>query len=336
MPKKWFRFPNGKIITIKEALSGKNEIANKFYPIPYLEAIAEDRPWKGRVSVTMAQGGLRETWLKFNTDYIVNTDGEYYRMLGIGVHTNFEHDAKKVGDYTYEAEQFVNYEGITGRYDLLIHYKKSNVLIDYKTTASNHMKKVLGFGKIGVEPDLNENGEQQFYKRDCKSGRKGDIKVKPVYGFDKELQQLDRYAYQLNMYRVALQATGKIINEMKIFFIIRDASTQTAIRNGFTENTMYIDIPYIDDKIILEYFQSRQKKILTAMKRSEKLRKIGLPNREFLSAAKIEGLIPEPCTAEECWNGHKCKYFCNQKECCKIIGDNKYLGKEENNETKTD
>lgn len=134
------------------------------------------------------------------------------------------------------------------------------------------MKSKHGFTGL---PDVFENGELI------------DFKVSSVYT---RQDTIDKWAQQINAYRLLLEEAGHKVNRMRVQLICRDAK-----RTRGHPYLKWIDIPHIEDDIIIKYFVLKREVLLNALESKK---------------------IPPQCTSEENWGGTKCKYFCSTaKEC---------------------
>lgn len=323
MPKKWFIYPDGIREEIAFVLSGKSQIAPLYAPITYYMQIGEDREWKGHASVTGCLNGTRFVWLKYHVDYTVDVDASCWLVLGTGVHSALE--AKKDTD-KYKAENFVKYLGIWGRYDLV--EKEADgiwTLSDTKTSGSYYVQKALGIREKGRKPITEADGNPLYYVRNGKHGKVGDPKTEPAYVMNLLQGDIFNEKMQTNFYRLALNNSGMKIERLKIFYIIKDGGLACAKGRGLARRTYYIEIPIEDKAIVEKFFISQSDKLIMHMKESAELRAKNLPVEKFISEAKSLEVIPEICNARECWDGMRCKMYCEVKEACSMIGDNKYL-----------
>jgi hypothetical protein len=72
------------------------------------------------------------------------------------------------------------------------------------------------------------------------------------------------------------------------------------------ENVILVEIPRVDDQIILDHYANLQAEITEAFKTG----------------------TPRICNSEECWDGRKCKGYCPVSEFCQRMEQGEIFKKE--------
>lgn len=298
MPKKWFMCPDGETIEIASCLE-KCRMGHRCAPKPYLEMAGEWRPWSGKASVTMLDRCLRMTWLSQRVDFCESPDRSAFRIIGTRGHSKLESHAEEG-----TAETFMDIEGIRGVADLVEEEDGEYVLTDYKVVGSFAVAKMLGIGKVGEKPILDETGEPVLYVRGPKAGK---AKTEDVYGIDPVKADVSDYQVQPNLYKIAWEATnpGKKIARLQIFAIVRDGGLYIAKSRGVQRNTYVVPIPILPEDEIKSWAQERRAEIEEAM---------------------ASDVMPSVGTAKQTWDGAFCKGYCAMSEACRAAGDNPWLG----------
>jgi hypothetical protein len=147
--------------------------------------------------------------------------------------------------------------------------------------------------------------------------------MKSVWKRDPAAANFYTYANQLNKYRVDLKRyKGIEVDELFLFIMVRDANTGNAMSNGVKEKTYYVKVPILPDEEIEKYYSERGAELVSMIEGT-------ISNTSTLTDEERERNIirsmPKMCDSEECWDGRKCKYYCEVAEFCKQAGDNPYL-----------
>ena len=100
---------------------------------------------------------------------------------------------------------------------------------------------------------------------------------------------------QINRYRIMHENVGLKVNRMKMQVVVRDGNTFTASSRGIDKSVYMIDIPRIDDDIVMDYFSIKSAFLLDCIENNK---------------------LPVKCSERECWNGNKCEKYCNVREFC--------------------
>ena len=324
MPKVYFKFPGGANHTIDDTLAGK--IPQKLfdmYPLPYYEAAAEDRAWKGRPSVTgISSNGPRETFLRYVVPYAVDLDNFSNAFAGIERHSKFESDSPT-------KELYIATEEISGRLDNLEERPDGELwLIDYKLVGSFAYRMFKGITLENV-PSTDEFGTPQFFKSGDKKGIARTHKV-PV--INPEKADIKKYVRQLNMYRYLVEQElvkglpglehlkDRKIDRLKVFFQIRDGGVRTASINGVEGNAYLEDIPFVPDDKVLAFIQKRGAMVTNAV---DGYLATNSPLEQNVPALKM--FAPPVCDSYDAWEGRKCRDYCPVSFDCKRLEDNPWL-----------
>jgi hypothetical protein len=306
MPVKYF-LDNGQKFLVSECLE-KGLLSNK-YPLAYLIECSSDRKWHGTPSVTQCLNGTRMEYLKILCDYAIDPAGQAFRIVGTRAHKKLEKLAPKQSF----SEMKINENDITGTADLLEQQPNGEWwLTDYKTSGSYAVAKALGLVKK-KRPAVDENGDPVLYVKSGAWGKAGDQKTEDYWEVDPEAVDMKDWVMQLNMYRIISEKYFDIkIGKLKIFIVVRDGGTIQAKNNGVSENIYYIDVPFLDDEEVETFFKYKRVNLVTHL---------GL----YDATENLKESAPEMCSEEECWNGARCKKYCDVAEFCKAIGDNNHL-----------
>jgi uncharacterized protein YukJ len=149
----------------------------------------------------------------------------------------------------------------------------------------------LGLTKVQV-PITDDLGHAVVLK----TGRnKGLPKTKQ--GWEKDIQKglndiLD-WSYQMNRYRISVEVYGFPISKMIVQCIPRDGNTYIAKNRGVDKNVILVEIPRLDDQMILDHYANLQAEISEAF---------------ATGRARI---------SRESWDGRKCKGYCPMHVQCK-------------------
>lgn len=275
----------GELIPVKDAMGGALSFK---YPGAYLRTVAGERKVEekpgSKLHVTQLLRGTRENYLRMLVDYAEDPDEGAFLVVGSSAHVLL---ANHAGDMD-EAEKAFPDEDVTGTLDML---EEDGTLIDYKTWGSYAVVKALGIIKEG-------KGKDAVYSRDPD---RADLK-------DLELQ--------MNRYRMYAEKAGLEVKRMKCFVVVRDGGLQIARTRGVDQKTYYLDVPFVDDEKVDEYFDRKRKELLEHLvKRSVLADSEGITQEEA-----TKGGAPPACTSKECWDGNKCKGYCAVADVCEELG----------------
>ena len=298
MPLTRFNCPDGESIEIPECLEDCR-MGERCLPLTMLRSFGRERPIVDKLSVTQLSNGTLLEYLRATHPYSTEPYNRSFPLIGTNMHSRMEEN-RGFGDLV---EIRVDHDLFYGTADLLTpdeYFPNFYRLLDYKTYGSYRAGKFLGKQSVDVP-----SGE--LYKR--KTVRKGvtywpgQEKPTEVLYFDRDASEQDSEAWQLNTYRVGLEAQGYKISDMEICVTLRDAGAQTA-RAGFDRNIYMMPIGYIPDELVLERAELKQSKY-----------------RKALSS----GVMPEKCSDDETWNGVRCKSWCEVRHLCPFGGENAVL-----------
>lgn len=289
MPAKWFICPDNERIEICQCLDGGCRISGdlpggRCLSIRTLRAIADQRPWKGKPSTTQLIKGTREAYLELTTDYPIDPQGALFRVRGSRGHATLE---KFVGPDEL-SELRLHGEHSSGMFDL--YDETTRTLYDDKFWGSYKIMRALGLHQVDVP-----TGE--FYKTDCKSGKKGDPKTRKEWLPGGYRDCFDT-AVQLNDYRIKLEALGFPVEQMVIEAIARDGNCWIAQKRGIQQNGVLIPINRISDHWVGMYMRKKAELLLRALEL---------------------GKVPSVCKPRETWHGKKCERYCDVREMCAAI-----------------
>jgi len=287
MPAKWFACPAGTI-EIEECLCAcpiSAELpAGRCLSLRTLRALALQRKWTGEPSTTQLIKGTREAYLEITTNYAFNPQDRLYAVHGSKVHAYLD---QFTGLNELSEERL--YDAVSsGSFDF--YDPESELLIDSKTWGSYKVMKALGLYQVDVP-----TGE--YFKRDGKTGKKGDPKTRKEWVEGGVKDRLD-VAIQLNDYRIKLEEVlpaGHEVKRMAVEALVRDGGLKAASMRGVEGNGILIPINRVSDHRIKKYMAEKARRLHHA-----------LDHRE----------LPKLCNRRERWAGRKCEAYCNVREAC--------------------
>lgn len=306
MPAKYFLDGENKYL-IKNVLARKETMPG--YPLAYLAAIGAEREWDGYLHVTDLYNGLRQTFLKYCAWYGIDPDGSSFAVAGTLRHKILEDLGSDFSEVS------VVYRDIKGTLDVLeLISDLGYVITDYKNQGAYAVRKYMGWTKKSV-PVLDDFGVQVYLK----SGKNiGKPKYKGEWFLDPSKAETEQYDYQLNLYRKALETTLDIkIDEMRIFFMLRDGGLAATRDSGLKNNTYLLPVKTLSNEVIDKYIDERA---VTGPVIKEFLDKNGGPTEDNIEALKA--YCPMMCTPEERWYDResgiskKCEFYCPVKDIC--------------------
>lgn len=293
MPARYFTCPDGGRIEIVECLKeGGCRMPNRCATRSYLKMVSSERVWTGVPSTTMLIGGTMLAFLRLTKEYAISPDDRAFMIHGTKGHARLEgfEDEFSLAEGKLEDPE----RGVTGIFDVVETEDGKSILVDYKTSGSFKVAKALGFWV-----DTEETGE--VYK----SGkRKGEARTRKILKRDDAHVDRWEWTLQLNNYRMMLEAKGHRVDEIRIMCVVRDGNTYIARSRGVFRNVYYFKIPFLNDKIVVEYFRAKRRDLLLALK---------------------QGYWKYPCSEQESWGGIRCKSYCEVAEHC-LLG--KFLKQE--------
>ena len=272
--------PNGvEVGCIRCGSAGK--VQNRCEPLPYLHLAAAEREWTGTPSTTQLLNGTMMSFLKITKPYAIDPDGMAFAIHGTLAHTQLEEKARELG---MVAEVSATLDGRNVA-DLIEKDNGDVILTDYKTWGSFRVAKALGIVEAGKKPD--PSGE--VYKSSGKWGKAGSPKMVSV--FQQVSSESDNYEaeLQLNRYRIMLAKLEINITRMRVHAIVRDGGLAVAKSRGVDRNTYLIPIKEWDNNIVEAYFEKKETDLKAALKLGD---------------------WHESCDNRECWDGVRCREYC--------------------------
>jgi len=292
MPLTRFICPDQEEREISQCLQKCPRTEGRCLSLPTLMAIADGRPWTGKPSTTQLLNGTRLAYLQITKGYSVDPFDRAFALLGSRHHHRFEVIAKKLNALS---EEKLDGE-VTGILDLLVPdetiTEEAYELWDYKTSGSFKVAKALGLvGRKVPDP----TGE--VYKTSGKWGKAGSIKM--ITQYERDLLAVDMWdwEFQLNHYRIKIEAIGFPVSKMKIQATVRDGGTMVAEGRGIDQNIFVIPVARYDDRLITDYFAQKREALLSALESKQ---------------------LPPPCDAKETWDGRRCEAFCDVWQFCDV------------------
>ncbi|GAG13645.1 unnamed protein product, partial [marine sediment metagenome] len=105
---------------------------------------------------------------------------------------------------------------------------------------------------------------------------------------------------QLNNYTIMLEGYGLSVGKMQLQVTVRDGGLQIARTRGVDFNIRLIPIKRLDNTFVKYYFGNKHNDLINSLEEYK-----ADPN-----------YLPEPCDDEECWNGARCRGWCEVAEYC--------------------
>ncbi len=282
----WFRCPDGEIIPYKDCLT-KCRMPERCETLPYLHLASDEREWTGEASTTQLLNGTMYSFLKITMPYTIDPDDMAFAIHGTKSHTQLEEKAKELG---LPSELSATHDG-RNIIDLIEYEDEVLTLTDYKTWGSFRVAKALGIVQTGKKPD--PSGE--VYKRGGIWGAAGSSKMVSV--FQQMSNEVDNFEaeLQLNRYRIMLEETGIPVGRMRVHAIVRDGGLAVARGRGVERSTYIIPIQRLPDDKVKMYFHIKAKSLEEALR-----------NNSWTT----------PCDNRECWDGARCRGYCEVASFC--------------------
>tara|TARA_E500000331_G_C17206360_1_gene691576 strand:+ start:594 stop:1475 length:882 start_codon:yes stop_codon:yes gene_type:complete len=289
MPAIGFIYPEGDTISFEDALDNNKLDINRMgvYPTA-LKEMAKQRDPDRKPSVTELLNGTCQAYLQRTKEYYIDPQSLAFSLAGTLHH-------KKLEDNASEEEAEIQLEGldITGIVDL--YDKDTKSLIDYKNTGSYKASQILG-----MEFFLEDDPSGEVYKRTGRWGRKGTPKKVKRYWANPEKADFGDWSWQINMYRYMLESTGHQVESMYVQMTVRDGGILAARDRGIEKNIYLVEVPYIHNDHLLDYFRDKRDRLLESLEKS---------------------ITPEKCSKKETWDGMKCKKYCEVRYQCPHINN---------------
>jgi len=227
------------------------------------------------------------SFLKITQPYAIDPDDMAFSIHGTLAHSQLEEQAKELG---MVAELSATLDGRNVA-DLIEKDNGDITLTDYKTWGSYRVARALGIVETGKQPD--PSGE--VYKSSGKWGKAGSPKMVPV--FRAMAQEADNYEaeLQLNRYALMLEPMGIFATKMRVHAIVRDGGLVIAKSRGVDRNTYLIPVERLDREMVEEYFHKKEMDLLKALEL---------------------GKWTIPCDNRECWDGVRCRNYCEVVQYC--------------------
>jgi hypothetical protein len=290
MPVTKFICPDG-IETDKDVcISGICRMHKRCAPIPFLKQAGLVRPFDGKPSTTQLLNGTREEFLKLTKPISIKPFSKAFAILGTGAHSALDTN----DDWSFNEERLSD-SIASGQFDRIEKQEDGSWwLIENKTYGSYKVNKALGL-VAQKKPAFYPNGDPVLYVKSGKGFKAGDQKQETFY-LQEGKPDMDDLILQQNRNRMLVEGSLKTkISEMKCFIIVRDGNTVTAKDRGILETCYYIDVPFMLDEKVDLYFSTKAKALTDALS---------------------TGTLPPLCSPSECWEGMKCKNFCDVAEFC--------------------
>jgi len=256
-------------------------------PLTYLHLAAEEREWTGEASTTQLLNGTMYTFLKITQPYVIDPDDVAFRIHGTKSHEQLERIANRLG-IPAEISTTSDKRNVV---DLIEFEDDMITLTDYKTWGSFRVAKALGLVETGKKPDPSG----AVYKKSGYWGKAGTAKMMSV--FQQMPQEVDNQEteLQLNRYRIGLKEFNVTPDKMRAHVMVRDGGLAVARSRGITRNTYLIPIPQLDDDMVTKYFTGKAYELDQALE---------------------NGKCDEPCNNRECWDGIRCRDYCEVAMYC--------------------
>lgn len=285
----------------------------EYFPMNYMMLVIDERPWRGKPSVTQCINGTRLEYLKLLIDFGVNPDDSAFRVIGTRGHALLEPFAP-VRDL---AELPLDGDELTGRLDILEHVGQDRYwLTDTKTWGSYPVMRALGLVKK-KRPAVDENGQPVLYQKSGKWGKAGTQKTEDYYEIDPAAVDMKDAELQLNGYRVLLKDYfGVTAEKVRIFAIVRDGNTVSSRGRGLFKNTYMIWAKELPDDKVRSYFFAKARVLTEYMEAV-----LEEADHELSWEANVAKHIPPPCSKEEAWDGNRCRGYCPVAEFCARVGN---------------
>lgn len=300
MPATHLICPDGSTISFEECKASCKQCQRCMPKTVILTVInqAKDRGL-AKHSVTELLRGTRESYLIKKYNYAVHPHRYLAAIEGTGLHllneTTVIDSLKKDGYDENENPGWAKVETrfandiATGQIDAYgyIFNDEELVLCDYKLTSSFKVMKALGIASVDVPTG-------DFYKTGLKAGTEKTRKVL-TSGHPK---QCFEWILQQNFYRMLLEENGYPVDGMYIHAYVKDFGAGLSSSRGITKPSYTIKLGKVSNHWIRIWFKEKQRRLDYALETNT---------------------LPEKCSAKECWNGRKCRDFCDVAEICQKL-----------------
>ena len=281
-----FICPDGQTIKVEDCLD-TCRLGLRCQEKPDLYLMSQEREWTGTPSTTQLINGTMLEFLKLTQPYYVDPDRRVFMLQGTKNHELLDQAAKELGlaseialSIDRNILDYITWEG------------DKVSLIDRKWWGSYKVAKALGIVQVGRQPDPSG----AVYKTSGRWGKAGSPKMIAVFAAVPEKANNWEAELQLNNYRILLfKAISLKIDEQYLRVVVRDGGLVSAKNKGVYRNSYRIDVPFLPDNKVEDYFEFKKASLLSA-----------LANGEWQL----------PCTAEETWEGLRCEEWCEVWEHC--------------------
>jgi hypothetical protein len=284
--------PDGEFIEIDKCLApGGCRMSKRCATLPYLRLVASEREYRG-VTPSMAGNGPRLIFLRQIVDYAIDPQDRAFAALGVGVHG-------KLSLHAYSdnilAEEPLSDKFTKGTPDCLEKNEFGNgyILTDYKTYGSFKVSRCIGAYKETVTL-TDKEGKPLVYKSGQK---KGEVKTRQELRINPGKADLREQTLQLNRYRIFFEQQGFPVSKMQLQAIVRDGGTKMAAMNGIDNKVLVINIPYLNDFDVLDYYRKLERDVDCAF---------------YTGRVRL-------CDKWESWDGRRCNGFCEVSEACRAM-----------------
>lgn len=277
-----FICPNGSTVTFDQCMA-RCPWGDRCLTKSTLFHLSKVRPWTGKPSTTQLVNPTRIEYLKLTHDYQTRPRDMAFALLGTRVHLGLADADTDVSILEARLEdEFTS--GTPDCYELEPG-TDGGVLTDYKTWGSYRVARALGIVKVRT-PDPTG----AVYKRSGNGYRAGDPKMVNRFERDPNAAKNDDVEWQLNDYRLRFEAQGFAVARLQVEAIVRDGGTQTARNRGVTDLIYLIPVRILPDHMVRDYFEEKRAALLHHLDTKT---------------------LPPECTDDECWEGRRCRYYCD-------------------------
>lgn len=285
MPAVAFQCPNGDITPFKQCLQ---HCDHRCMALPALVSAADQRPWRGKPSVTQLIKPTRQTYLEITNDYAVHPMGSIAAMIGTNSHKAFEEHQPN----GWLSEVRLEDDITSGQFDA--YDCKNMVLWDWKFFGAFRVAKALGY-------------TPRWKKRIIARGKdKGKEKWEQVFepGGVRDVMEI---AVQLNYYRYLMEKHNLPVKKINVNMFIRGGIDATAKKYGITQAGYIVPINFISLHWVRTYMKAKYDALMRALDSGE---------------------IPAVCSKKERWDTSKsypdrrCRDWCSVHEFCPYWKEN--------------
>lgn len=267
---------------------------------PALQAAAQQRPWKGKPSVTQLIQPTLPTYLAIVKDYFIEPMGTIASMIGTNSHQAFENAQPN----NWLAEVRLEDDITSGQFDA--YDTTTKTLWDWKFFGAFRIAKALGY-------------TPRWTKKIITRGKnKGQEKWEQVfeYGGVRDIREI---AIQLNYYRYLMEKQGLEVKNIKVNMFIRGGLDATAKRYGLTQPAYIVPINFISKQWVRKYMVMKYDALMRAL---EEYEREGVDVPDFIPSCL------SACNKRDRWDNsktypdRKCRDWCNVHEFCPYWQEN--------------